>query len=136
MSSLKLFLFMYADNIVLFSESVEGLQGLLDELLRYCNKWKLCVNVDKSKIVTFRNSGKLRSNEKWHIGDEVLETVEQFTYLGIIFNYNNNFTKAEKKLSEQARKAFFFALKKNISDMSFNNETLLSLFDRYIRVYM
>ena len=51
--------------------------------------------------------------------------------LGIIFNYNNKFTKAEKKLSEQARKALF-ALKKNISDMSFNNETLLSLFDCYI----
>ena len=57
--------------------------------------------------------------------------VEQFTYLGIIFNYNNKLTKAEKKLSEQARKALF-ALKKNIRDMSFNNETLLSLFDCYI----
>ena len=51
--------------------------------------------------------------------------------LGIIFNYNNKFTNAEKKLSEQAREALF-ALKKNISDMSFNNETLLSLFDCYI----
>ena len=29
-----------------------------------------------------------------------IETVEQFTYLGIIFNYNDKFTKAEKKLSE------------------------------------
>ena len=57
-----------------------------------------------------------------------LITVDQFTYLGIIFNYNYKFTKAKKNLSEQARKALF-ALKNNISDMSFNNETLLSLFD-------
>ena len=80
--------------------------------MSYCNKWKLCVNVDNSKIVIFRNSGKLRSNEKWYIGDEVLETVEQFTYLEIIFNYNNKFTKAEKKLSGQTRKAFFAQCRK------------------------
>ena len=65
-----------------------------------------------------------------------IETVEQFIYLGIIFNYNDKFTKAEKKLSEQDRKVLF-AFKKNtctctcISNMSFNNETLLSLFDCY-----
>ena len=84
-----------------------------------------------SKIGIFRNSGtcKIRSNEKWHS----IETVEQFTYLGIIFNYNDKFTKAEQKLLEQARKALY-AFKRNtcISNMTFNNETLLSLFDCYI----
>ena len=99
--------------------------------MSYCNKWKLCVNVDMSKIGIFRNSGtcKIRNNEKWHS----IETVEQFTYLGIIFNYNDKFTKAEQKLLEQARKALY-AFKRNtcISNMTFNNETLLSLFDCYI----
>ena len=50
----------------------------LFDLVRYCNKWKLCVNVDKSKKIIFRNSGKIRSNKRWHVGDEVSETVEHF----------------------------------------------------------
>ena len=54
MSSLNLLLLMYVDDIVLFSESVEGLQILFNELVSYCNKWKLCVNVDKSKIGTYK----------------------------------------------------------------------------------
>ena len=80
MSSMNLFLLMYADDMVLFSKSVEGLQVLFNELVSYCYKWKLCVYVDKSNIFIFRSSGKIRSNEKWHIGDEVLKTVEQFTF--------------------------------------------------------
>lgn len=82
-------------------------------------------------IVIFRNNGRVKDSECWHIGDDVLEIVNQFTYLGILFNFNNKFTKAEKQLSEQGRKALF-ALRKNIRGMSFNTETLLSLFDCFI----
>lgn len=52
----------------------------------------------------------------------------QFTYLGIIFNYNDKYTKAEKQLSEQGRKELF-ALKRNIRNMYLNHITQLSLFD-------
>lgn len=51
--SLNLFLLMYADDMVhnvLFSESVEGLQLLLNELSHYCKIWNLCRNVEKSKL--------------------------------------------------------------------------------------
>ena len=44
---LKLFLLLYVDDIVIFSDSPEGLQKSLYILLDYCNKWKLTVNVDK-----------------------------------------------------------------------------------------
>lgn len=129
--SLNLFLLMYADDMVLFSESVEGLQLLLNELSHYCKTWNLCINVEKSKIVVFRNKGKIKCNEKWCIGNDALEIVEQFTYLGIIFQYNTKFTKAEKQLSDQGRKAMF-AFRKNIRGMILNHETLLSLFDCYV----
>ena len=131
LSSLNLFLLMYADDMVLFSETVDGLQSLLENLYCYCKKWNLCINVEKSKIVVFRNSGKIKDNEQWFIGNEILENVDKFTYLGILFHYNNKFTKAEEQLADQSRKAMF-ALRKNIRGMSLNIETLLSLFDCYI----
>jgi hypothetical protein len=44
---------MYADDMVLFLETVYGLQSLLENLYCYCKKWNLCINVEKSKIVVF-----------------------------------------------------------------------------------
>ena len=41
---------MYADDLILISESKEGLQKQINKLSEYCDKWKLEVNVKKSKI--------------------------------------------------------------------------------------
>ena len=43
---LKLFLLLYAYDIIIFSESASGLQNGLNILHDYCQKWKLTVNVD------------------------------------------------------------------------------------------
>ena len=51
---LKLYLLLYADDIVIFSNTSEGLQNGLDNLSEYCSKWKLTVNIDKTKIMVFR----------------------------------------------------------------------------------
>ena len=41
---LKLAVLLYADDTVLFAESEEELQQLLNEFQSYCVKWKLNVN--------------------------------------------------------------------------------------------
>ena len=46
-----------ADDAVLLSEDAQGLQQMLDSLHGYCNKWSLTVNVDKTKILVFREEG-------------------------------------------------------------------------------
>ena len=123
---------MYADDLVIFSETVVGLQTQLNSLEIYCKEWSLKINVQKTKIVIFRNGGKLYDNEKFYIDDNTeIEVVNKFTYLGLCFNYNGKFTEAEKQLGMQGRKAVF-ALNKNINGLFLNNETLLSLFDTYI----
>lgn len=35
----------------------EGLQNGLNTLFGYCNKWKLTVNTQKTKVVIFRKGG-------------------------------------------------------------------------------
>ena len=54
---LKLFLLLYADDIVILSETETGLQHGLDLLEQYCDKWKLTVNIKKTKIMVFRKGG-------------------------------------------------------------------------------
>ena len=49
----KLFLLLYADDIVIFANNSEQLQGSLNLLSDYCSRWKLTVNVDKTKVMVF-----------------------------------------------------------------------------------
>ena len=42
---------LYADDLVLLSESQKGLQSCLTKLERYTNRWKLNINKKKSKIL-------------------------------------------------------------------------------------
>lgn len=48
---------LFADDMVILSNSPDDLQCSLNLLYNYCEKWCLQVNVDKTKIVVFRNRG-------------------------------------------------------------------------------
>ena len=50
---------MYADNIVLLSNSAGGLQQFLNSLLQFCQRWNLKVNVAKTEVIIFNKSGKI-----------------------------------------------------------------------------
>ena len=64
MGVLKLFLLLYADDIVLFSESEAGLQKGLVLLEEYCNRWQLSVNSVKTKVVIFLKRRKIEKKFK------------------------------------------------------------------------
>ena len=97
---------LYADDIVLLSESENGLQSSLDVLSTFCSNWKLQVNVDKSKIIVFNSNGKSHIN-RFNYDNAVLQTVQKYCYLGITLKYNGNFNLATSVLMEKARKAWF-----------------------------
>jgi hypothetical protein len=94
-------------------------------------KWSLSVNTSKTKIVVFRNGGKVNANEKCFYDNKEIEIVDSFTYLGVLLNYNGKYNVLQNKIAEQGRKAVF-ALRRSIKSMYLNCTTLLSLFDTYI----
>ena len=57
----KMFLILYADDIVIFANNAEELQSNLNMLHDYCQRWKLSVNTSKTKIVIFRKGRIYRS---------------------------------------------------------------------------
>lgn len=128
---IALFLIMYADDTVLFSETEQGLQNMLDCLQQYTSKWKLTVNVDKTKIVVFRKGGRLKNNYCWNYNNECIDIVENFNYLGITLNFNGSFHKTQSVLASQSRKAMYCLLSK-MKPLQLNVNTKLSLFDTYI----
>ena len=84
---------MFADDTVIISKTKDGLQAGLDSLERYCMKWGLRVNANKTKIVVFRKGGKLKSSEKWTYCGKFLEIVSSFKYLGCILSITGSFKK-------------------------------------------
>ena len=91
----KLFMLLYADDIILFSETADGLQRGFDILADYCNIWKLKVNVNKTKVMVFRKGGMLPKNLHFYYNNEGIEIVKQFSYLGVVFTPGGSFHEAQ-----------------------------------------
>ena len=73
--------------MTIFSETAEGLQKDFDILETYCDRWKLTLNTEKTKIMVFRKGSILpRKIEFYHKKNE-LEVVRSNVYLGIVFHY-------------------------------------------------
>jgi len=128
----KLFLLLYADDIVLLAKSAEELQNYLDILKTYCDEWKLKVNESKTKVMIFRKGGRLPNNLRFKYGEHQLDIVNKFNYLGIVFTSGGSFAEAHKTLAGQALKAIF-KINKYLYKFTFINvKHRLELFDKLV----
>ena len=122
--------FLYADDLVILSETKTGLQGNLDRLSKFAKKKDLTINSKKSKIMIFNKSGR-KSKEQLYMEGNELENVQTFTYLGIDISASGSFTHAIKELSSKAKKAMIPLYKTVIQfQMPFNKS--LRLFQTFI----
>ena len=96
---IQIFVLLYGDDTVIFSESLEGMQKALDIFQEYCNLWKLSVNSSKTKVIVF-SKRKGRQNYIVKLNGAELEIVDSLSYLGIVFKYSGNIFDARKKLVE------------------------------------
>ena len=71
----------YADDLVLLSETEDGMQQLLDKTLEWCSKWRVQINTDKTKVMHFRRKRVPPTKTIFKLGDD-LEMVETYKYLG------------------------------------------------------
>jgi hypothetical protein len=62
------------------------------------------LNVDKIKIAVFRNGGKMKDSEKWYCNGKSLGIVNQFNYLGMLFNFNGKFNVTQNISPNKGRK--------------------------------
>ena len=108
---IEILIMLFADDVVLLSYTVVGLQRQLDILSNTARRLDLTVNREKSKIVIFRNGGHIASTEKWFYSGEKLEIVNEYKYLGIIFSTRLTFSYSLEEMAMKARKGVFCILK-------------------------
>ena len=122
---------MYADDIVLLSKTKNGLQNCLNNVHNYCAKWKLEINLMKTKVIIFNKTGRLMK-DKFNYGDKVIECVKTYKYLGLEFSNTGSFNIAKYNLKVKAMKACF-KLKKIIDANSLSPKIAISLFNSLIK---
>ena len=97
---------MYADDLLILSETENGLTKSLDRLSNYAKKWKLKISAKKTKIIVFNKAGKIIS-VKIRMDDIIIQSCSEYTYLGTIFTPGNSFKRAQIELYKKACRAFF-----------------------------
>ena len=97
---------MYADDLLILSETENDLTKSLERLSNYAKKWKLKISAKKTKIIVFNKAGKI-INVKIRMDDIIIQSCSEYTYLGTIFTPGNSFKKAQIELYKKACRAFF-----------------------------
>lgn len=93
---------LFADDIALIADTKEKLQNLVTEWTEELEERGMEVNRKKSKVMKFSRNGEIDENMRITCGDEELEQVTSYEYLGALFTSDG---KIEEELKNRVRKA-------------------------------
>ena len=66
-------------------------------------------------MILQRHKSKQPVNVQFHIGNNKIETANEYTYLGLKLSQNGNFKVAKEQLSEKALHALFYKIRKKLA---------------------
>ena len=124
---------LWADDLVLLSTSPEGLQSAISKTHCFYNDLGLEMNSKKTKIMIFNSRGIKITKHNFFVGNQPLEVVEEYQYLGIKLKPSGSFKFAVSELFDKANRAWFA-----ISNVLYQHKKIavkkaLQLFDSLIR---
>lgn len=89
-----LHILLFADDMIVMASSQRDLQRKIDILRKYFLNLDLKVNLAKTKVIVFRKGGRLARGTEFTYGEEKIEIISQYTYLGVIFSQKGVVAKA------------------------------------------
>ena len=101
----KISSFLWADDILMLSESAGGLQSKLNRLAEYCKINKLTVNTEKTQCMIFNKTGRLLKNYKFQYKKTNLKCVREYKYLGFLVTPSGEISSGLEDLRVRALKA-------------------------------
>ena len=99
----KINYFLYADDLVIVSESRTGLQKCIDNVFDFAKTKHLTISVKKSKTMVFNLAGKF-IRDTFTIDDKVFEPVQSFCYLGVDIKCSGIMKHARNILNDKGSK--------------------------------
>ena len=123
---------MFVDYVSSLADNVRNVQQQIHCIAKYCLENGLGLNIDKSKIMVFRNEGPVKTFEIWIFNGHDLEVISFYKYLGAMFTSKLSWTKTRDVLSKQATKAILNILKYQKSFGCFTPLEAFKLFDIFV----
>ncbi len=75
---------LFADDIVMLAKDEMKLQKLLDFTNEWCQKWRMKINNDKTKVIHFTKKSTKIADVTFQLGEHELKKVDKYKYLGSI----------------------------------------------------
>jgi hypothetical protein len=66
-------------------------------VVKYCRDWNLKCNFKKTKILVFKNGGKLKRSERWSMYNQIIDVTDE-TYLGVTLDSTRRWNRHMTKL--------------------------------------
>ncbi len=96
---------LWADDLVLVSDSDYGLQCQLDNLFDYCSKWQMIINNLKTKVLVYNSGVTVMPN--FNVGGVPIEIATQYNYLGNLYSTIDQSRVIKNYVLNNCRRALF-----------------------------
>ena len=131
----KVQVIMFADDVMLFSQTAKGLKRAISITVEYFANINLSVNLDKTQVMIFNTRGVLLNKDpqhKFYVGDQLLKVVAEYTYLGIKLTPSGAAAPGAEELFLKARRSWF-----SISNLIYRHKRMptdkaLQIFDQLV----
>ncbi len=127
---------LYADDIALIANTAENMNKMLEVVQEYCCNWRLTINYNKSKVIHFRKINSPQSDNEIKIGDNVLEYVTEYKYLGVLLHEHMSYEYTANMLASSAGRALGSIINKFKSIKNMNIGTYEKLFNTCVQTVM
>ena len=122
----------WADDLLILSESAQGLQKMLDTLCVFSENNRLKVNMDKTKVMIFNKCGR-HIHRRFTLGNVKIDTTREYKYLGFKLTPSGEINSGLSDLKDRASKALI-KLRKKLGPMFRKYPlTTIKLFDSLIK---
>ena len=120
---------LYADDIVLLSETEIDLQEMIKTVDIWCKKWRMEINLDKTNILHIRKKSQQRSNFVFKFGQNNVKYCECYKYLGLTINEHLDFKFSTDILAQSGGRAMSSIITKMIKNGGFPLNVYKNLFE-------
>ena len=126
---------MFADDVMIFSQSATGLKRVINITVGFFNNINLSVNFSKTQVMIFNSRGVLLDKDPQHKffdGDHLLKVVAEYTYLGIKLTPSGAASAGADELFAKSRRSWF-----SISNLIYRHKRMatdkaLQIFDQLV----
>ena len=113
---------LFADDLILVSETATGLQKLIDGVAEFCKQWHMIINLMKTKITIFNPRFVLPSDPNlFHFNGDTIQQDTNYNYVGINFsNHTQRFELNTQSRYDKTTRATFAAKKLIYDTIGYN----------------